>query len=363
MVRPDFKLRILARLHLVLGLLLFLLPVTGHTQMQRVLGIDAAGGTQPIPAFSVAVPQGWQSKGGIVWNVNDPCNRYGYDFSWAALSPDNKYGVAILPSVRWTGQNMSGYQTCPVMNLTSARDVISAMVSRIMPQAQMLDYRQRPDFVREVGLRPGHTNLAAGAWMKTHVDAGEALFGFAGDTGIPMRMSIGLVVTLHETFMSGQGITADMRFVQGESLPAWLAFAPDGELNMSFAEQMRGSIQINPAWQRTILQHRAKINNDNTRTSRNIADINRKTNSYISRLSREGHENRMRAMDRSSEAFSNMMLERENWRDTDGTRLNAPMGGENMWRLDNGEYVSTDDHNFNPLQSTGQFGTQLERWE
>ena len=132
---------------------------------------------------------------------------------------------------------------------------------------------------------------------------------------------------------------------------------------MPLSEQMRNSLQFNPEWQRDILKHRQAIDKSNRRTQAAINKSNRDTNTYISRLNRDSFDKRMAAMDRSSEQFSDMMLERDNWRDTDGSRLKAPAGGANMWRLDNGDYVSTDDHNFNPLESTGQFGTQLERWE
>lgn len=341
--------------------LVFAVPV--QAQMQRALGVDATGFKQPVPAFAVTVPQGWQTKGGVVWGSKDPCNTYGFDVSWAAISPDQRYGVAILPSMRWTEQQVPGGRNCAVMQIGSARDAISKMVSRMMPQAQMLDYRARPDFTKDTPLQPGQFDLGGGAWMKTHVDAGEALFGFTDERGNPMRASVGLTVTAYETFLPGGGVMPDMRTIVGETLPAWIAFAPDGQLNMNMSEQMRQSIQINPAWQREIDKHKKVINGDNRRTQTNIANINRDADAYVSRLSREGHQSRMDAMDRGSQSWSDMMLERERWRDTDGGQVVAPMGGENLWRLDDGNYASTNDHNFNPLESTGQFGTQLQRWE
>lgn len=345
----------------IVAMALFMaLPV--HAQMQRALGVDATGFRQPVPAFAVTVPQNWKPKGGIIWNVQDPCSTYGYEFSWAALSPDERYGVAILPSLRWTNTRMSGPRQCAVMQIGSARDAIAAMVGRMLPKAQMLDYRQRPDYLEGSSTRAQQYDLGGGAWMKSHVDAGEALFSFADERGNPMRITVGLILTAFETYMPGGGVMPDMRSVVGETMPAWAAFAPDGELNMNMSEQMRKSIQINPAWMKEIQAHQRKINGDNRRTQNNIANINRETNEFISRLSQEGHENRMAAMDQSSADWSDMMLERENWRDTDGSQINTPVGGDNLWRLDNGALVSTDDHNFNPLESTGQFGVQLERW-
>ncbi len=343
--------------------LLLTLSLPAQAQMQRALGIDATGFKQPVPAFAVMVPQGWQTKGGVIWGSKDPCNTYGYELSWAAMSRDQRYGVAILPSMRWTDRQVSGGRSCAVMQIGSARDALAAMVSRMLPQAQMLDYRQRPDFTQGTGLQPGQFDLGNGAWMKSHVDAGEALFGFSDDRGNPMRVAVALTLVAYETYMPGGGVMADFRSVTGETLPAWVAFAPDGELDMNMSEQMRLSIQINPSWQKQISAHQRKIDGDNRRTQANIANINRDANEYVARLGREGHESRMKAMDRSSQSWSDMMNERENWRDTDGSRLNAPVGGENLWRLDNGDFVSTDNHNFNPLESTGQFGTQLQRWE
>ncbi|WP_152610799.1 hypothetical protein [Ruegeria sp. ANG-R] len=226
----------------------------------------------------------------------------------------------------------------------------------------MIDYRPRPDFIQETGIKPAQTDLGYGSWMRNHIDAGEALFSFRSDQGEDMRMTVGLLVTVFETYISGQGMMADMRFIQGESLPAWLAFAPAGELDIMLSEQMRQSIEINPSWQSEVLKHRRAIDGNTSQTMAEIGNINRDTNNYISNLNQKSFEDRAAAMERGSQQFSDMMLERDNWRDTDGSQLNAPMGGDNTWRLDDGSYVSTDDHNFNPLESTGQFGTQLERW-
>lgn len=350
-----------AIVRLILAFAAMALPA--QAQMQRAMGIDATGFGQPVPAFAVTVPQGWQTQGGIIWGNSNMCNPYGYDYSWSAMSTDQRYGVAVLPAVRWTNSAQSGVQGCPVLNINSSRDAINTIVKHLLPKAQMIDYRQRPDFLQEIGAQPSQFDLGYGAWMKTHVDAGEALFGFTDERGTQMRVTVGLVIAAHETFMPGGGVMADMRFIQGQTFPAWLAFAPDGQLDMAMSEQMRTSIQINPAWQKEINNHHRKIDKGNRQTQANISKINRDTNSYISRLNTDSHNKRMAAMDRSSRQFSDTMLERDNWRDTDGSRLNAPSGGANMWRLDNGDLVTTDDHNFNPLQSTGQFGTQLERWE
>ncbi len=331
--------------------------------MQRAMGVDATGGAQPVPAFSVTVPHAWKAQGGILWGSRDPCNRYGYEFSWSAMSQDQRYGVALLPAIRWTDGAAGSSQGCAVLQVSSAQDAIAAMVKRLLPQAQMLDYRPRPDFTQGTGIQPGQFDLGGGAWIKTHVDAGEALFGFADDKGNPMRVAVSLMAVAHETYLPGGGVMPDMRSVQGETLPAWVAFAPDGQLDLQMSAQMRDSIQFNPDWQRVIQNHHAKIDGDNRRTQANISAINRDANAYVARLGQEGFKNRMDAIDRNSASWSDMINERENWRDTDGSRLNAPVGGDNLWRLDNGNYVSTDDHNFNPLESTGQFGTQLQRWE
>ncbi|WP_152610800.1 hypothetical protein [Ruegeria sp. ANG-R] len=107
-----------------------LLTSPANAQFQRALGIDGTGMRQPMPAFAVAVPKGWQPKGGVVWGNQSTCNRYGYDMSWAAVSPDQRYGVAILPSVRWTNSAQSGLQGCSVLQIGSAQDAISTLVSQ-----------------------------------------------------------------------------------------------------------------------------------------------------------------------------------------------------------------------------------------
>lgn len=335
-----------------------------QAQMQRALGVDATGFGKPVPAFAVAVPQGWQARGGIIWNTNDPCSTYGYDFSWAAVSQDQRYGVAMVPAMRWMSTPpQNGMRACPVMQIGSARDAISTLVSRILPNAQMIDYRPRPDLIREIGVQPGQFDLGSGAWIRTHVEAGEGLFSYSDERGTPMRATLSLVAIANETFLPGNGIMPNFSSVVGETSPAWAAFAPDGELNLEMSEKMRLSVRLNPEWQQAIMDHQAKINGDNRRTTAKIGEINREASEFVGRLSQEGFESRGRAIERGRTAFLNTINEREVWRDTDGSTLNAPAGGTNMWRLDDGSYLSSDNPNLNPFEATGQFGTSLERLE
>ena len=64
--------------------------------------MDNQGFGQPMPAFSLMVPQHWQTEGGVVWSQSDPCNSMGYNFAFAAAAPDRRFGVAVLPSLSWS---------------------------------------------------------------------------------------------------------------------------------------------------------------------------------------------------------------------------------------------------------------------
>src|SRR5690606_7485846 len=115
----------------------------------------------------------------------------------------------------------------------------------LVPGVKLLDYRPRPDVLKEISALSSQTPLAGGAYMETAVDAGEVLVAF-NERGRDLRGTVAAAVILwHSHFpgspspMAGVPATLDMDVFGGSNLPAFGAFAPDGALDLRTAELIR----------------------------------------------------------------------------------------------------------------------------
>src|SRR5262249_14784782 len=150
-------------------------------------------------AATIFLPYGWRTQGGVLWAADFICTN-GYAFNWRATSPDGATSISVLPQTSWdwnsTGAG-SARPGCRILQIANVRDYLQASVSKLIPGARFLDYRDRPDLVAEVGVRPSRTPTPMGetqAWA----EGGEILFAFT-DRGRDMRGSLSAVVQSSKT--------------------------------------------------------------------------------------------------------------------------------------------------------------------
>jgi hypothetical protein len=71
------------------------------TLFNRARVFDEAGFSQPVEAFSLLIPKGWQFGGGIIWNMpGTSCS--GTNKKFKATSPDGKYSFEMFPDFMWS---------------------------------------------------------------------------------------------------------------------------------------------------------------------------------------------------------------------------------------------------------------------
>lgn len=77
-----------------------------YTLFERVRVVDKVGFTQPVEAFSLLIPKGWKSDGGIIWNQpGTACG--GTNRGFKAVSPDGKYSFEMFPFYTWSFDPLS----------------------------------------------------------------------------------------------------------------------------------------------------------------------------------------------------------------------------------------------------------------
>jgi hypothetical protein len=346
-------------------------------RFERGVIIDATGFDRPMAAASLFVPYGWRMEGGVVWGAEHACTN-GYNFEWAARSPDGSAGIQILPQMRWENTDYgAGASTpgCGSAPFGSAREYLAARAEATYPGARLLAYRDRPDLAAEVAAGPTTTPMPMGE-VRTWSEGGELLVAFEAG-GRPMRATVAGVVSFTLTVTDLSGVMANdpsalfgvpqvgptrMQALTAFAHPAWSAHAPDGQLNFAYFEQLRRSIEPNPAWTSAIVGHNVAIGRVAIEESRKRARAVMESQAEISRIQQETFVARWESDTRRLREFGEALRGVETYADPDAPGGTAELSASyrNAWRLNDGSYLLSDDVNFDPWRDLQIEGTRLE---
>lgn len=318
--------------------------------------VDRQGFGRPLTAYRLMIPHAWEPHGGVVWGSDGGCNRSGYNFDWRASNADETEGVALLPVINWQSQPGG---PCPQMNVRNARDFLTTVTQKTLPNARILDYRQRPDLMQELQSLSSRQDYGSLAYEMT-VDAGEVLIAFQNN-GVDSRASVIAQVILWRMTTPAMYGMPGTDVSGGASLPGFVASAPAGQLDLRVSEAIRKSIQSGQEWSREIARHHAVLNQQNRQHSSRMSQITAQTNNEVSDIIHQGYRNREVIRDRGQRETTETILGVETYNDrVNGGTVQLDNTYSNAWQLDDGSYILTDDHNFNPGVDLGMNGQLLQ---
>lgn len=327
--------------------------------------LDATGFAEPMAAATIFVPHGWRIDGGVFWDRQFMCTN-GYNFIWTATAPDQSMSIGIAPQTAWEMNSLGAQPTrpgCQLMQIQSARDYLQATVQRSVQGARILDYRDRPDLLKEIGPQPSRTAMPMGE-IRRWAEGGEVLFAFT-QNGRDMRGSMTAVVQFDQnlTDMAAvSGMASRSEFLSAFAHPGWVATAPNGQFNFAFFEALRKSIKTNPQWAQAIAGHNTNIARFSIEEGRKRAKAIQETNDYISNLRQETWNAQQESADRRAREFGELIRGVETYKDEWGPGGQRELSNQynNAWRLNDGTYVLTDDPNFDPWRDLQLEGKKLE---
>jgi hypothetical protein len=160
----------------------------------------------------------------------------------------------------------------------------------------------------------------------------------------------------------GQAYGATTENWIGYALPSYIAYAPTSKFNRAFFEGIRRSFTPDPQWEQAIAGHNATMGRIEREGIMKRAEITRQTYEEIREMSKKAWDRQKVSADRRAREFSEYIRDVETYDDpkSDLRQVELDSGYEHAWRLDDGTYVLTNDHSFNPVKTTGQFGEQLK---
>lgn len=317
-----------------------------------------------IEAFRFLMPADWQVSGGIRWALDNPGRPATAQVQVA--SPDGLRVLELFPaqSCFWTdnrmllttnppGSRYFGNEVRPMPDPVEAlRDMILPRFRGGVAGLRVLESKELPDLARAVGAGaaagPGLQTGARGAMIRVEYGRGgqlieEEIYGVVDWIAFPVQGAFGTTTNVNWA--------VDYLF----------SFrAPRGRLaaDTKLFQTMIGSFRINPQWFNKYGQLVNQLIQMQIRQIRHIGEISRiisQTHDEISRDMMAAYEARQAVNDRISENFSRYVRGVDAYHDPFTDRpVELPSGYRYAWATPLGEYVVTDDPNYNPNVGSNQ---------
>jgi hypothetical protein len=315
-----------------------------------------------LEAFSFLMPADWQFEGGIFWLPDKPSMPANSAFR--VFNPSGNEEFEILPGecFFWTtnlqllglfppGTRYFGNTVKkPVNALNALNNIVLKNTRGSFPGLTVISKAELPELVEAIGIGKQNTgpvrDEGTGAkirisYLKNGVPMEEEIWGVSEIVTFPLQSMMGT------TFNSLWYLHYLISFK-----------AKKGELDnyTGIFQTITSSFRINQAWQ-------AKYNNvveymaqQQIQKIRSVGEFSR----MLSNMSDQMREDQLRQFeqrssvyDRVAEKFSDNILGIDRYFDPfEGRHVELPSGYNHVWCNNNGEYILTDNPNFNPNENS-----------
>ncbi len=345
---------------------------------------DEFGFEQPLTAMTIQTPPDWVVTGAVQWAGNPQCVFDRMKVHFMATAPDGKQWVEMIPGGAWAWN--SNFQTFPQMAqqgvmgcesrpIIDIQGFVDTYLPLIRPGARILSSRLRPDVVDEVREMMGPTQLQPG--QQQRIEAMEIRISYSAQGATVEELLIPVLMFLDQPVADPYG-SMNARLTLAMAIGTMTTATVDGKADEAVLDRIGETIKPDPSYQQRLQQHfqqktqlavaasqrrlaaqRAtmaamRANRQASRsqvdtTGSDLLDIQMNTWINNSEMNDAGHANTV-----------NMIQERRPWQTTTGATIYMPQEYQAVYQLPNQVYAGTNDPFFNPLQSVGEFGEQLQ---
>lgn len=336
-------------------------------RMRAISCVDQQGtGSE---AFRLLIPADWEFEGGVQWLMNNP--GMPAVITCRAYNPSGPEAFEVFPNIPcyWTNSPMamvppgSLYYGNEVRPPGPALQVLEQLVVPRyrggQPQLRIVEREPLPELAQQMqsvapGAPTGITS-AEGARMRLRYSDGgrdveEDLFGVVevARTGMPMMMGM-----MEHIFWMADYLFS-FRAQAGQL---------DG-LRDQFNAILR-SFRLNPQWYARYLQVSQFMIQNQIQQIRQVGQLSRiisRTSDQISDMVMDSYYQRQETMGRIADQFSQAIRSVDEYHDPfDGRRVELPGGYDHAWSNPLGEYIVTNDANFDPNTVSTMDWSRMER--
>ncbi|MCC6621722.1 MAG: hypothetical protein IT385_10735 [Deltaproteobacteria bacterium] len=339
-------------------------PGRDYQVLERVRFLDSQGFDRPVEAYSLLLPEGWKSEGGVRWGRVDQCRSEMIGVWMKASSPDGKVRVDVMPprGFGWAEdpQMMQILQTaaqnggCGVNPPFTAQQFIEAMAQHELgavasdfrvDEKSMATTRQNDQQANAISQQYGNgmTQETTVTYAKLVWPDGTEGIAHAGVTNSVTRrrdMLTGAMTSWSTTQVFHNVV---FRFP-----------AADREQSTKLFAMMQSSHRVNPVWSQAKDDFLTRLGNiEHAERMERIRLVGEQARAYAAERSAamdrqlRDWERGQRAQERQVKGFIQTIREVETWNDgSGGVELSA--GYERAWSRGDGRYILSNKPGFDP---------------
>ena len=348
---------------------------------------DRYGFGQPVEAARLLIPANWRFEGGVQWGPPTGCLGNLVHASARASDQSGLYGLEIFTPYSWqwhddpynrqVTQQQAQYlnaavRPCEMRSPVRATDFIrQVIVARYRQGAQILSVESLPQAARarQIGLNNElAAYIRAGTVRGAQVDAGRVVIAYQVN-GRQVEESItGMVEMTAMPAMSASAASqGSLAQVSSYSIAATNLFAvraPRGELSRfsRLYGSMIASFQSNPRWVIAVRMVLGAIGQATTDEAVKRSQIWQEVSRYTGEIITSQYRAQQEIQDRLASSYSQSVRGLETYVDpSTGGRVELTGGYSQAWSNGRGEYILSDDPNFNPAVQLHEQWTELQR--
>jgi hypothetical protein len=317
------------------------------------------------------IPASWQFNGGIQWVLDNPAMPATAAFT--VRNPQGKEELEIFPnqSFFWTtnqmilstlpaGSRYFGAEVRPMLGpLQALREIVIARFRQNAQGLKVVSEKPLPELAKALG-----ASSQAQQGITTSAAAGKIRIQYAKG-GAPLEEEICAVV---------ESISFPIRTMTGmASNTNWyvdyiFSFkAEQGRLDSQAKtfQTMINSFRVNPQWFNKYNQVVEYLIQQQIKHIQSVGQLSRiisQTHNEISNMMMDTYNQRQQVYDKISDNFSQYVRGVDKYYDPlEGKAVELPSGYDNAWANSLGEYIVSENPNFNPNVGSNQTWQKIER--
>jgi hypothetical protein len=311
-----------------------------------------------IEAFRMLIPSDWQFEGGINWTLDNPSMPAVASFR--VRNPKGREEFEAFPNQPffWTNNSMilsmfpagSRYfgneVRSPVDALTALRNIVLPRFRMNFINLKITNEQRLPELARALGAgkqsQPGIISSADSAkirieYSRSNATLEEEIYGVVESISFPIQTMYGMA-------------TNTIWFVD-----YLFSFkAEKGRLNSQakLFQTIAFSFRLNPLWfskYNQVVEQLARMQIQRIQSIGQLSRIISQTSNEISQMMMDSYNQRQKVNDGIAENFSQYIRGVEfYYNPIEGKSVELPSGYQNVWTNSLGEYILSDNPNFNP---------------
>ena len=324
----------------------------------RYIDKDGTG----MEAFSLLIPADWRFEGGITWMLDVP--MLPAKAAFRASDPNSRAAFVTYPShcFYWLQDPVNSGLFPPGsryfgMEVRHPVTAVDALTRLVLPQehgkVEIIKAEPLPELVKLVG-----------AGSQGYADGAKVRFRFYDGATLVEEELYGVVEVLYIPVQSMYGQSTNYLWYV-EYLFGFQAEPGKLETHTKIFQTISSSFQINPQWYAKYSHLIEYLAQNEIEHIHSLGELSRTLNRMSSQMREENlqqFEERGRIYDQGAQNFSDYMLNIDRYYDPfEGREVELPSGYNHAWSNNLGEYMLTDDPNFNPGVGSNLHWENLKR--